>query len=208
MGELFFDGAVGGHTMIQAPGQIPDLGMQGATHGDVEFLKPSTNAQDRLTPVHAGPDQRQRDAIAASVEVAVGVRGFVTVFFRVHVRSPASQQEPVAGRQDIVQFEALGQRRYYQRHGICGICYGFDVHATGALNPVLIIDEVRVGNDTDDRFSHGETAFVSAITDNDEQTFNHICARAQSRARFLLFKGHVTAIRHRHLTARGAATSP
>ena len=89
MGKLLFDGAVGGHAMVHTPRQVPDLGMQGAAHGDIEFLEPTANAQDRLTPLHAGTDQWQRDTVSVPIKVSVSRRRLVAVFFRVHVWSPA-----------------------------------------------------------------------------------------------------------------------
>jgi len=180
--------------------------MQGAAHGDVEFLESTANAQDRLAPLHAGPNQWQRYTVAVPIKVTVSHRRLVAVFFRVHVRPPAGKEEPVTGRHDIVQFETLWQRRYDQGYGTRSIRYGLDIHSAGALNPVLIIDQVRIGDDTDDRFSHGETALISANTVNDDKTFNHIWAREQSQLRFLSFKGHLSAIRHHRSSAEAIVT--
>jgi hypothetical protein len=108
MRELFIERAIRPHAVVHAPGQFTNFRMQCAAHGHVEFLKAPANAQNRLPGFDAGADQGKRHAIPAPVECAMGFRGLVAVFLRMHIGPPAGKQKPVTDAHDLVDIDAIG----------------------------------------------------------------------------------------------------
>jgi hypothetical protein len=150
-GELLLQRAVGRHPVVVAPRQIADLGMKGRAERHRQLLKPAAKAKYRLPASDRGPDQGQRHAIAGAVERAMGLGGLVAILLRMNVGAAAGEHEAVKDRQKLVDPRCSGTSGEAQRHAVGHVANGIRVHHAVGMGRVLIVDEVAVRDDADDR---------------------------------------------------------
>jgi hypothetical protein len=148
--ELLLERAVGRHAVVQAAGDLADLGVQRAAEGDVELLEAAADAEHRHAAGDAFVDQRQGERVAVGIEGAVLFSGFVAVVRGVHVRAAAGEDEARAGLDELGDGGDAGQRRHEEGDGGGEVGYGFDVGDADGLDRVFVVDEVGVADDADD----------------------------------------------------------
>ena len=142
--KLFLQRAFGRHPVVHAARQVADLGIKRAAHGHVDLLKPTANPQEGLAALDAGADQRQGNRVTGAVKRAMSLGFVLTVFLGMHVRTPAGEQEPVAGRLQVLDIDKAGVGRHDQRQRIGHLADRLAVHPPARMGRILIVDEVMV----------------------------------------------------------------
>ena len=137
--------------MVHAARQIADFGIKRSTHRHIHLLKPPAHTEKRLSALDAGAHQRQRDPVTAPVEIAMRGGRRLAIFFRVHIRPTASQQEPVTGLQQILDRHIARIRRHQQRHRTRNIGHRGHVHHAAGMNGVGLAQHGAVADDPDNR---------------------------------------------------------
>ena len=152
--ELLLDRTLGRHPVVEPAGQVADLGVQRAAESDVDLLKAAADAEEGLAARHACPHQRQGDRIAAAVEGAMRLGLGLAVFLGVDIGPPASQQEAVAARQQFLDGDETRIGRDQERHAAGDLCHGGRIHRPPGVDRVVVVQQVHVADDADDRSRH------------------------------------------------------
>ena len=144
----------GGMRWFIRPGKLADLGVKRAAQGHVHLLKATADAQERLAPVDAGADQRQRDRIAAAVKGTMR-RGFLLAIFagvdvRAAPRSRGTRRKGPAVHRPRHSADRIGM--------ISGRQPATSATAAEFIVPpectgIAVVDPVAVADDPDDRSS-------------------------------------------------------
>ena len=88
--------------MIQHPGQLVDVLVQGSAERDVHLLEAAANREQRHPTFDAAVYERQRGLVAVRVVQGAGPAGRLSVVPRQHVRRAAREQEAVDRIEQIV----------------------------------------------------------------------------------------------------------
>ncbi len=158
-GKFLFERAIGRHAVIVPPRQVADFEIQRAAKGHVKFLKTAANRQQGLPRLDQRAHQRQGQLVALAIKGTVRFcRGF-TVFLGVDVRPTTGKQKTVASRHEFLNRGHFRVRRHNQRHSVRDVAHSLAIHRARGLRGVLIIDQIAVSDDPDDRSLHVKPLF-------------------------------------------------
>ena len=128
--------------------------MQRAAEGDVHFLQPTADAEQRHAAGDTGFGQRQRQVVALDiVRLVLGVR-LGAEAGRMHIGARAGQHhavDHVQQRADIGDFRRCGE---HQRQRAGDVGDGAKVAFSDHLHGEAIFDAMRVSDHADHRSSH------------------------------------------------------
>ena len=154
-GEFLFDRAIRRHPVIIAPRQIANFRMQRAAHGNIHFLKPAADTKEGLPAFDTGPHQRQGDRITLAVEIPVGFGRLFAILLGVNIRATACQNKAVKPRHQLFDGHKPRICRDNDRNTVRHPRHGLGVHHATGMDCVFVIDQVGVGDNTNQRARHG-----------------------------------------------------
>ena len=149
--EFLLQRPVRRHAVVHPPRKVADLGMQRRAERHRDFLEPATETQDRLAALDRGADERQGHPVAVAVEGAMRLGRLFAVLLRVHVGPAAGQQEAVERVEKLVDRPRPGVGGKAEGHAVRDTRDGIGVHPAVRMGRVLVVEQVGIGDDADDR---------------------------------------------------------
>ncbi len=167
-GEFLFNCAIGRHPVVHPPGQVPDLRVKRAAHGHVHLLKTAADTEERLAAIHASADQWQGHTVAGPVHRSVRLGISLAIFFGMHVGPSAGEEEAIADLHQLVHIHETRVGRDDHGQTTADLGHSLGIHRPARMGRILIIEEVKVSDDTDDRFAHASSNFADETLPNGE----------------------------------------